>query len=190
LESGSIEEISSPSLQDRLWQESGGNSLALRDKGGLTRPSLQDRGDHAAFGHGAFAGDDYALHTEGSSPGISDSNRGFVPSSTGGFPAGSCGSPDRSSSSRSASAVSLTAGTPACRNTAGSLRGGREQKIFGSWDWHTGSSGSWFLPPEKNHDLIPSVNPIGKNKNQIRRRWALDLQEEGKNIQWKYFLTG
>jgi hypothetical protein len=57
-ESGSIEEISGPSLQDHLLQESGGNILVLRDKGDLTRPSLQDRDDPGAFGHGTFAGDD------------------------------------------------------------------------------------------------------------------------------------
>jgi hypothetical protein len=157
-ESGSIEEISGPSLQDHFWQESGGNILVLWDKGGLTRPSLQEIDDYGAFGHGVSAGADCVLHTEGSSPGISDSNPDFARSSIGGFPAGSCGSPGRSSSSRSASAVSATAGTPSCRNTGGSLRGDREQKIFGSWDWHTGSSESWFLPPGKNHDLIPSVN--------------------------------
>jgi hypothetical protein len=158
-ESESIEEISGPSLQDRLWQESGGNTLVLRDKEGLTRPSLQDIDDFGAFGLEAFAGADYALRTEGSSPGISDSSRGFAPSSTGDFLADSCGSPPRSSSSSSASAVSATAGTPSCRNSGGSLRGDREQRAFGSWDWRTGSFESWFLPPRKNHDLIPSVNP-------------------------------
>jgi hypothetical protein len=29
----------------------------------------------------------------------------------------------------------------------------------------------------------------GKNKNQIRRRWVLNLRQEGKNIQEGYFLT-
>ena len=153
-ESGSIGEISSPSLQDRLWQESGGNILVLRDKEDLTRPSLQDCDDPGAFGHGAFAGADCVLRTEGSSPGISDSNPGFVPSSIGGFPVDSCGRPDRSSSSRSASAVSETAGTPSCRNIGGSLRGDWVRKAVGSWDWRTGFSASWFLPPGKNHDLI------------------------------------
>jgi hypothetical protein len=157
-ESGSIEEISSPSLQDRYWQESGGNTLVLRDKDGLTRPSLQDCCDPGAFGPEAFAGDDCVLRTEGSSPGISESNRGSVPSSTGGFPAGSCSSPGRSSSSRSASAVSETAGTPSYCNIGGSLHGDREQRAVGSWDWRTGSSGSWFLPPGQNHDLIPRAD--------------------------------
>jgi hypothetical protein len=156
-ESGSIEVISSPSLQDRLWQESGGNILVLRDKEDLTRPSLQDYDDPGAFDLEAFAGADCVLRTEGSLSGISDSNRGSVPSSTGGFPVGSCGSPGRSSSSGSASVVSAVAGTLACRNIGGSLRGDREQKAVGSWDWRTESSQSWFLPPEKNHDLIAGV---------------------------------
>ena len=30
---------------------------------------------------------------------------------------------------------------------------------------------------------------LGKNKNQIRRRWVLNLQGETKNIQGRYFLT-
>jgi hypothetical protein len=157
-ESGSIEEISSPSLQDRLWQESGGNIPVLRDKEILTSPSLQEIADPGAFGHGASAGVDCVLRTEGSSPCISDSNPGFVPSSTGGFPVGSCGSPGRSSSSHSASAVCADAGTLACRSTGGSLRGDREQKIFGRWDSRTGSSGSWFLPPGQNHDIIPRAD--------------------------------
>jgi len=141
-ESESIEEISSPSLQDRLWQESGGNILVLQDKEDLTSPSLQEIADCGAFGLGAFAGDGCVLRTEGSSPGISDSNPGFAQSSTGGFPAGSCGSPGRSSSSRFATALSATAGTPFCRNTGGSSRGDRARKAFGSRDWRTGSSGS------------------------------------------------
>jgi hypothetical protein len=98
------------------------------------------------------------LRTEGSSPGISDSNSGFARSSIGGFPAGSGGSPGRSSSSRSASAASATAGTLSCCNSGDSLRRDREQKAVGSWDWRTGPSGSWFLPPGKNHDLIASFN--------------------------------
>ena len=146
-ESESIGEISSPSLQDRLWQESGGNILVLRDKEDLTRPSLQDCDDPGAFGLEASAGVDCVLRIEGSSLGISDSNRGSAPSSTGGFPAGFCGSPGRSSSSLSASAVSATAGTPSCRNIGGSLRGDRGQRAVGNWDCCTGSSGSWFLPP-------------------------------------------
>jgi hypothetical protein len=187
-ESGSIGEISSPSLQDRLWQESGGNILVLRDKEDLTHPSLQDGDDPCAFGLEAFAGADCVLHTEGSWPGISDSNPGSAPSSIGGFPAGSCGSPGRSSFSRFASAVSATAGTPSCRNIGGSLRGDRGQKAVGSWDWCTGSAGSWFLPPGKTMTLFRASMP-GKNKNQSRRRWVINLQGDKNNIQGRYFLT-
>ena len=146
-ESEGIGEILSPYLQDRLLQESDGNILVLRDKEDLTRPSLQDCDDPGAFGLEASAGVDCVLHTEGSSPGISDSNPGSAPSSIGGFPAGSCGSPGRSLFSRFASAVSATAGTPSCRNIGGSLREDRGQKAVGSWDCCTGSSGSWLPPP-------------------------------------------
>jgi hypothetical protein len=181
-ESGSIEEISSPSLQDRFWQESGGNILVLRDKEGLTRPSLQDRDDPGAFGPGAFAGADCVLRTEGSSPGISDSNRGFVPSSIGGFPAGSCGSPGRSSSSRSASAVSETAGTLPAAIAVVLYAGIGNKKPSAVGIGAPDLLAHGFCLQGKTMTLFRG--PIlGKNKNQIRRRWVINLQGERKNIQ-------
>jgi hypothetical protein len=180
-ESGSIEEISSPSLQDRFWQESGGNIPVLRDKEDLTRPSLQDFDDPGAFGLGASAQADCVLRTEGSLPGISDRNRGVVPSSSGGFPAGSCGSPGRSSSSRSASVVSAVARTLACRNIGGSLRADREQKAVGSWDWRTGSSGSWFQPPGQNHDLIPRADTGEEQESDQKKMGHKPIGREEEN---------
>jgi hypothetical protein len=176
-------------LQDRFWQESGGKALVLRDKEGLTRPSLQDSDYLGAFGHGSSAGADCELRTGDSSPGISDSNPGFVPSSIGGFPAGSCGSPGRFSTSRSASAVSENAGTLACCNSGGSLCGDWEQKAVGSLDWRIGSSGSWFLPPGGKTMTLLRRPTLGKNKNQIRRRWLINLRGQRKNIQAWDFLT-
>lgn len=157
-ESVSIEEISSPSLQDHFWQESGDKILVLRGKYDLTRPSLQDCRDPGAFGPGAFGGPCCVLYSQGSLLCIAENSRGFAPPRPDGSPAGSCGSPGRSSSSRSASAFYAADGTLACRNTGGSLLGDRERKAVGSWDWHTGFSVSWFLPPGKNHKHIDRFN--------------------------------
>ena len=44
----------------------------------ITNPSLREIDDAGAFVPGAFAGADCVLHTEGSSPGISDSNSGLL----------------------------------------------------------------------------------------------------------------
>jgi hypothetical protein len=153
-ESENIDVISSPSLQDSFWQESGDNSLVLRGKYDLTRPSLQDCRDPGASGPGAFGEPYCVLRSQGSLPCISDSSRGFFLSRKCGFPADSYSSLGQCSSSLSASAVYGAADTLACGNTGDSLLGDRGRKLFGSWDWRTGSSVSWFLPPGKNHKVI------------------------------------
>jgi len=166
LESGNICWISRPSLQDPLWQESGGKCLELKDKKRLTRPFLQD--SPGVFGPALSAGADYAVRTQDDLPGISESSPGSALSSTGGFPSRLGGSPGPSSFSLAASAVSSVAGIRSCCSIVESLSGDRAEKVSGTSSWHTESSGAWSSLQGKTTTLNRH-SPWGKNKNQIHK---------------------
>ena len=124
-------------------------------------PSLQDCCDTGAFGHGAVAGTCCVLPPEGSSPCVSDSNPDFVRSSTGGFPA--------------AISVVLYAGI-----------GNKKPLAIGIGASDLLAHG--FCLQGKTITLFRGAI-LGKNKNQIKRRWVISLLGEGKNIQGWDFLT-
>jgi hypothetical protein len=97
LESGNISEMTCPSLQDPLWQESGSNCLVLQEISSLARPSLQDL-EYGASCPFLFVGVGSVSHIPDVGPYIVASSPGSVPSSTAGHHAGYHGNPDHLSS--------------------------------------------------------------------------------------------
>jgi len=113
LESGNICEMTCPSLQDPIWQESDSNSLVSQKKSARTRPSLQDfEGDVSC--PVVFAEVGYVLHIADADSYIVANNPGSVPSSTAGRLADYLGSLGHFSSFAVARVFSGDSGNPSC----------------------------------------------------------------------------
>lgn len=97
LESGNISEMTCPSLQDSLWQESGSNYLVLHEISCLTRPSLQDY-ECGVSCPVLFVGAGSVSHIPDVYPCIVASSPDSVPSSTAGHHADYLDTPDHFSS--------------------------------------------------------------------------------------------
>jgi hypothetical protein len=166
LESGSIFEMTRPSLQDSLWQESGSNLLILREISGLTRPSLQDL-EYAVSCPVLFVGAGSVSHIPDVGPYIVASSPDSVPSSTAGRHAGYLDTPDHSSSFPAANIFSEHADNLFYDSIDDYGHEGLEEKVACRQDWHIGSSRSWF-PSNGNHKLYGKTFKEGRTRTRSK----------------------
>jgi hypothetical protein len=147
--------ITSPSLQDLLYQKLRHKHLFLANIFGFTNPSLQ------ALNRGVFypvpsAKHDFVSHIPGFGPCISPSNQDFAPASTVGSPFDPSDILDHSSFFDAAKVFSSHAGNLAGCRIDGFLPEDSQQKDVCSFYLHIGFFGPWLPPPGENHNLIHS----------------------------------
>jgi len=181
LESGNISEMTCPSLQDSFWQESGSNSLVLKEISHLTRPSLQDL-EYGASCPVLSVGVGSVSHIADVAPYIVASSPDSVPSSTAGHHAGYPGTPGHLSSFGVAIVFSEHADNLFYYRIDDYGHEGLEEKDVCSYDWHIGSSGSWF-PSNGNHELMESsLKGEEQEPDSKQMEIFLDWKEEEKKI--------
>ena len=177
--------LTSPSLQDFLYQKLRYNSLLLGHIFGFTNPSLQ------ALKSGVFypvpsAKYDFVSHIPGFGPCISPSNQDFAPASTAGCPFGPAGILDHSSFFGAAKVFSSHAGNLAGYRIDGFLHEDSEQRDVYSFCLHIGSFGPWLPPPGENHNLIQTRLTMGRKETAPMEITAgCFVSQERKRRKWK-----
>ena len=138
--------LTSPSLQDFMYQKLRHNPLLSVHIFGFTNPSLQAL-KCGVFCPVPFAKSDFVSHIPGFGPGISPSNQDFAPASTVGSPFGPGDIPDHSSFFDAAKAFfSCVDNLAGCR-IDGFFPEDSEQRDACIFDLHIGSFGPWLPPP-------------------------------------------